>query len=229
MSFQAMSFFEGFVQHLQGHRAAELRYAAVAASPEHWIQVEALCWLHAHRDAVGIGGGDALRPEWGVWCETAKVDLWLQRMAPPADRQGVAMELKVVFNNKNFDGKVQEVRSDLSPHKRLPAGYTDENTTRYALAVLIYVRYAPGYGKDYSILGGRRSPVPPEGFLEGFRQQITAANGTALRPVKIFCGPRQVVSLDGQPYMDPNPNVTGCGVWLALCGRGLDRDLPIQA
>jgi hypothetical protein len=219
MTFLATSFFDGFVHHLETHRADELRYAAVAASPEHWIQIEALCWLNSHRDQVGIGGGDAVRPAWGVWCEQSKVDLWLQRTQPPAERCGVAIELKILFNNKNFTGKLWEVRRDLSPEKRLPNGYSDANTARYALAVLIYVRYAREHGGGYPILrNGRKGPVPPEEFLKRFGDEIATPDASSLPPVRILRGPDKVVSLDGQPYMDPD--AAGCGVWLALCGRG---------
>jgi hypothetical protein len=218
MSFRATSFLDGFVDYLQAHRAAELRYASIAASPEYWLQVEALCWLHAHRDKTGIGGGDAMRPAWSVMCEKAKVDLWLRRTVPSMDRQGVAIEFKVLFNNKNFDGKVREVQWDLSPKKRLPQGYTDASTARYAVAVLIYVRYAEGCDGGYSILrNGRSSPVPPQEFLDRFRRQVTSPDETGLPPPQILSEPRNVVSLDGQPYMDPA--ASGCGVWLALCGR----------
>ena len=86
--FNPTVFFDGFTSYLQNQRAGAVRYACVCSSPEHWFQIEAMCWLNSNREKVGLAGGDFLVPDWEVLFEKRKVDLWLQHRATSNERHG---------------------------------------------------------------------------------------------------------------------------------------------
>ncbi|QDU93717.1 hypothetical protein Pla8534_14980 [Lignipirellula cremea] len=88
MSFNTDAFFQGFTTYLRNQRSDTVRYACVAASPEHWFQVEAISWLHSNRTAVGIDGGEPSTPDWDVLFEKRKVDIWLQQVAGADEQRG---------------------------------------------------------------------------------------------------------------------------------------------
>lgn len=210
--FRHDAFLKHFAQYLTTERNSTVKCACVKASPEAWFQIEALSWLNANRELVGIGNADW----WGIYCEKAKTDLWLQYAADYNYRRGVAIELKVIFNNKNFRSKVREIRSDLSPAKRLPRGFTDDNTQRFSLVIVTCVRYSTPGG--YKYLREEKQIVTQERFHEMIDAELTSESDwyKDYPPARQLGSLRQIAVLDGEPGIDPESE--GNGVWLGLVG-----------
>jgi len=223
MSFEPTAFLRHFADYLKSERASTVSYlCAAVSSPEHWFKFEAVAWLNANREKVGLSGGSFIKPDWGVFSELRvpkrnRVDIWLQYRADTSDRCGVAIELKPVFNNGHFRTKIRSLRADLCHSRPLPDRFSNTNTSRYGVAVLVYVRYEPGSEGTYQILGGKRAPVAPEELLMRFNHDCGSTESFfgESPPIRVVDDVVQVVSLDGERYIDPNSR--GCGVWLALC------------
>jgi hypothetical protein len=209
MSFRHTAFFNGFSRYLREERADTLRFLAVTASFEHWIQFEAGAWMDANRTAVGLNA-----ETWSIALEQGKGDILL------GNDQGfpnVSIEFKCIHNNKNCQGKVWDLRRDLSEAKRLPEGYSGENTMRFGLAVLIYLRYQRGREGGYQTLGGVvRDPWSADRFLDYVRAECgsTGTSDEVVPKASLLSEIEQVVSLEGGIGIDSA--CPGSAVWLAL-------------
>jgi hypothetical protein len=213
--FNSVAFFNGFCDHLEHQRASTLAYISVVAAQECWAQFEALAWLHSNRELVGLHGGDSERLAYDVLAEVHKIDLWIQEPRGTPDQKGIGIQFKVIHNNKNFRSKVLELRRDISNTRQPPNGFVGANVQNAGIAILVYVRYIKGLEGGYKLLRNenRGSPVTPDEFLNMFRAEC-ASNSNGVSALIPIAGPRRVVLLDGQPYIDPS--CIGCAIWLVL-------------
>lgn len=117
----------------------DLSTLAVGASFEHWLNFEARLVLEKNRSAPSI------RESWWTANEEQKVDLGV--WSPPDELQ-VAIELKLVHNNKNWKAQVDRAWADL-----LPAAGTPKARLRPAVrAVVLGVvgkTYLPEFARFY--------------------------------------------------------------------------------
>lgn len=200
--FDPTAFLLGFAEHLKARRGSELGYLARIASPEAWLQFEAVAWLHLNRGAVG------LHPNAHVSAEKDKTDIWIAARDGSGAPTGAAIETKMIHNNKNWSNQLADLRRDLSPAKKLPGGYSAANTTRFGLATLVYVEYLPESSGGYT-----HRFESSEAFLAAYTQARSAA-GTAPR-LEVVGQLVQVLELDDQPYLKPGG---GSAVW-SLCAQ----------
>ena len=218
MHFDSLKFFSGFLDYLRQERADTLAYASVIAAPEAWVQFEALGWLHRNRESIGLKGGDRHRPLCDVAAETKKNDIWLQDTEGSRHRSGAALELKAIYNNKNFKGQVWSLRNDMSVEKAIPDGFEAVSVQRFGLAILIYVRYLRGSDGGYQVMAGSRrgQPCSPDEFLAAFGTECGSSDPRYENTPTVvpLLSHEFVVSLDDQPYIDPD--FPGCGVWMSL-------------
>ena len=208
--FDEQAFLNGFSQYLKSARLPTVTCACINASPEAWFQIEALAWLDANRELVGIEN----REWWDICCEKAKTDIWLQYAADHEYRLGVVIELKVIFNNKNFHSKIREVRRDVSKEKSLPTGFSDRNTQRLGLIVAIYVKYTNAGG--YKYLREKRQIVTSERFHEMIDEELASDSDwyRGYTAAKRLDSLQSIACLDEEPGIDPESG--GNGVWLGF-------------
>lgn len=218
MQFDAQAFFGGFIECLKNERSSTLAYASVIASPEAWIQFEALDWLHRNRDPLGLGGGNPQKPAYDVWAEERKNDIWLQDCRGVPNRTGMALEFKVVFNNKNFWEQVKGLRWDVSPAKRPADDFTDQAVERLGVAFLVYLRYAPGFGSKYVLLRNESRGVPTSAdeFVSKFLSECASSEPSygSLPRLSQISDVERIVTLDDQPYIARD--MPGCSVWAVM-------------
>lgn len=184
MLFDPLAFYAGFLDYLRRDRASTLAYASVIASPEHWVQFEALDWLHRNRTAVGLAAVDSRRPACDVLAETRKNDIWLQDGRGTPNRAGIGIEFKVIYNNKNFLPKIKELRENLGLGKRLADGFDPGTVQRLGVAILIYVRYLKGCEGEFTILRStpRGNPCSTDEFRDRFLAECRSGTAGTARP-----------------------------------------------
>jgi len=208
MDFRPAVFFDGFTRYLQEQRANVLQFLAATASFESWIQFEAGAWIHEHREMLGLSAHECT-----INLELKKTDLWLH---DKGDSSNITIEFKCFHNNKNCRGKVRELRRDLSNAKALPTGSSNDNTTRFGLAILTYLRYQRGWEGCYQVLGGKLRPYSLERFLDYFRVECASTDNWfgSLPTLRLCSEVVQIVSLAAGIGIDST--CPGSSVWLAL-------------
>jgi len=202
MAFQPSGFFDGFRRYLQQDRRNTLRFLAPSVSFEHWIQLEAAAWINENRTTVGLNAED-----WDIIPEHKKCDISLANaIALP----NVNIEFKMIHNNKDCRNQISDLGRDLGDEKPLPEGLSNANTSRFGVAVLVYLRYNPECADNHSIRGGKRNPWPPEQFLGFFRSECESPF------CHLFTDIEQLVSLEGAIGIYPD---SGSAIWLAMVQR----------
>lgn len=165
------------VEHFVARRDV-VEFLSVTVSAERWFQFELAALIDRNRDSLGIGGTiagtDASKlaggvgpsmPRWLVTCERAGSDIWVGDYTNGyrgAAASGVAIELKSIVNNKNFDDRVWSIRQDLSLTKRVPQ--SDVAPSRWGIVIASYTRYLEESGSSYPILRENGRDVPADGF-----------------------------------------------------------------
>ncbi|WP_437222604.1 hypothetical protein SH661x_002858 [Planctomicrobium sp. SH661] len=71
-SFDDRKFFNECSRDFSSVRLKTVKYAYLAASPEHWFQVEGLSCLNTHCGTVGLAGGTTAFPAWHALYERRK-------------------------------------------------------------------------------------------------------------------------------------------------------------
>jgi hypothetical protein len=200
MTFNTVKFFDALANHLV-NRSDDVRALAVMAAMEHWIQFEAAALVDRNRKALGIGGvrNEDGTPAYWVACEPSKVDLWIE-----GDDEALAIEFKVVHNNKNLYTKVSELRRDLATSKAVPN--TEVPVRRVGVILSVCVQYMPPYGRRYPVL--RASPKDAALADEEFEAEVVKAladsdpwyQGRA--SLSVVKGPAEIADLRQAHYVD---------------------------
>lgn len=208
MAFKIHAFFDDLVELLKSRRDDVARIAVMAAF-EHWVQFEAAALLVRYRSRYGISGGEPKEPTWFVSAERSKLDLWITN-----NTVGHIVEFKAVQNNKNLRAKAREIRNDLGK-KTKPEDYRGKDPKRWAIAILVYARYARGHEGHYVYFGGGRNPTTRDktwGRLDEWLADKDPWFEKAV-PVRRAARLQVVTSLDGAPYIERGQ---GSDVSLAL-------------
>lgn len=210
MTFRVNTFFNDLVDHLRS-RADAITSLSVMCAIERWVQWEAAYLLDTRRDSYGLGGGAPANPDWWIVCEYQNVDIWAAHGA-----EGIALEVKAIHNNKNFYGKVAELRNDLTPAlKHVPA--TASTVARYGLLLVTYAQYVDS--TRYQVLRARKRG-PAMAHVQFEKELLSAissddpwyGDSVGLKLAQF----ERIASLDGARYIVPGH---GCAVWLGLAAE----------
>lgn len=211
--FDVPAAFKLLAAHL-AERKDVVRFLAVTAAMERWVQFEAAALIDQNRDALGIGGEFATGlPRWWIACEHKRRDLWLRDQGDPhvhVEGGGVGVEFKAVHNNKNYVNRVASIRADLTTDAALSDG------PDWGVIVATYVQYARASGSLYWALRDvDRTPLTATRFWKRLHEDLRSkdARWGETTPLDVV-DHATVASLRDAHYVDPS--VDGCEVRLLL-------------
>lgn len=208
------SFFDGLVAHLQTEeRQRMLSSLAVMVSPELWLSSEAAAFLDTNRPEFDLAEPLDSRPNvprWLVAAERGKVDLWVadQREQEPS----IAIEFKVLHNNKNFYTKVWEIRRDLD--KTIPIASADDRIERWGIVMLVFSRFYDDQAGSYRYLSDfKEHKAQLKAFADGLKDDSPWYGGVPR--LKLMGAPALLCQLEASNYIDSS-NGQQSNVHLAL-------------
>lgn len=174
--------FDAHLAHRQEEPGRVVSHLVAGGPFEHWLATEMRLVLEQCRSELELdemdpcGRGETNRHIWWIDNEYRKVDLLLGRWQSPDEPEGddgkLGIELKVIHNNKNMNGKAWEVWCDLFPKKGWGSdskGVSMEESAYdvFAIVALVYKVYADddaGYPVQY--------PESDDEFLRAVRKEL---------------------------------------------------------
>jgi len=198
-------YFKFLVEHLQKNRCEVIKSLAVVTAPEHWLSLEASALLDINRGEFKLDkqlDGDGYIPRWLIAAERKKVDLWVEDCEDTSVTNAIAIEFKVVHNNKNIYQKVKEIRRDLQ--KKITGIEGKSNIERWGIVLLVYSRFIPGQEGNYSYLSKKGVPLEYKEFYKVYSEALidNSERSKGAKPVHNECEPQVICSLDGAPYIE---------------------------
>ncbi len=190
--FDGSRFLVELSQFLRDNRSAIIQFQSWACASEKWLQAEAAFWLNQHLAEVGF---EDARSPWSVLLEEGRRDIVVRSSD---QRPGALIECKWLYNNKNLEDGVENLRSQLS---QASVDWPD----RCGLVALTWVTFAEP--SAYRPRGGKHTPDPPESFMNDFSRSLAEVS------LSLIDAPVQLVSLDEVDWLYPRPRGA---TWLSV-------------
>lgn len=114
---------------------------ASGAAFEIWLAVETRLCFECIRGELGVSNS-----LWTANEYPAKIDLSIN----DGTNVEVALEFKLIYNNKNWRSQVTAAHGELSPLPGTPKAEWTAHSSRWAVVGLIGKVYQPGYGEGYA-------------------------------------------------------------------------------
>lgn len=134
------AFYDYLVTHFQqSERRRMLSSLAVSVAPELWISLESAALLDINRSRFGLDeslGERSNVPRWLIAAERKKVDLWVEDLR--GDESPVAIEFKMVHNNKNAYSQIRSIRKDFAKTINTPC---NESVERWGIVTLVFSHF----------------------------------------------------------------------------------------
>jgi len=210
------AFFDFLVTHFQqDERRRMLSSLAVTVAPELWVSLESAALLDIHRAQFGLAERYDERsnvPRWLIAAERYKVDLWVQDLKD--QHPSVAIEYKMVHNNKNAYDQICRIRFDLA--KTIPRIACNESVERWGVVMLVFSRFYADQSGGFSYHTDFRTREDlVEVFTHALGDEDPWYNGAPL--LELVMNPVLLCETATANFIDPDQEPSG--IYLALVRR----------